>query len=139
MGASNRLIRWARPCLIGYWILALIATHAPDNSAPSPGIPHLDKVFHLVGYLVLSFFCSLAFGAWNARGDGSAHQADGATRRNPLQRRWLLVGIVIAYGLVDEATQPWFGRDFDWWDWLADIVGTLIGAGLAWAFASRAK
>ncbi|HEX7377272.1 MAG TPA: VanZ family protein, partial [Pirellulales bacterium] len=34
---------------------------------------------------------------------------------------------VTAFGLLDEATQPFTGRDFDWFDWLADSVGALGG------------
>jgi VanZ family protein len=33
----------------------------------------------------------------------------------------------MAFGLLDEATQPLTGRDFDWFDWLADILGAVTG------------
>jgi hypothetical protein len=34
-------------------------------------------------------------------------------------------------GLLDELTQPLFGRDMEWYDWLADSAGGLCGAVLA--------
>ncbi len=37
---------------------------------------------------------------------------------------------VTAFGLFDEATQPLTGRDFDWFDWLADSVGAFAGIAL---------
>jgi VanZ family protein len=42
-----------------------------------------------------------------------------------------VLAAVIAYGLLDEFTQPWTGRDFDWFDWAADIGGATCGAAIS--------
>ena len=39
---------------------------------------------------------------------------------------WLGLGLA-SYALLDEATQPLTGRNFDWFDWTADMVGILGG------------
>lgn len=54
----------------------------------------------------------------------------------------LLIAVVMlasGAGFIDEATQPIFGRDFEWYDWFADTVGAMVGAalslGLLWYLA----
>jgi VanZ family protein len=44
---------------------------------------------------------------------------------------------VITYGLLDEFTQPLTGRDFDWFDWAADIGGAAVGAALSMLWRLR--
>lgn len=75
---------------------------------------HADKVVHLGLYGVLTFVVLVG---WEL------------TIRTALQAKhyfavWL-VGTV--YGMVDEATQIPVGRTGDMHDWLADVVGIILG------------
>ncbi len=96
-----------------YWLCLLLLTHWP-NLSPIRGEPqHLDKLVHFTLYCVLS---GLAAAAFTSPGSPTA--------------KWRMLAVLlvaIAFGLVDETTQPFTGRDFDWWDWLADILGATTG------------
>ena len=78
-----------------------------------------DKWFHLAAFLI---FGLLAF--WSAA----------AQRRTTFgDRRWMTGGWAIVLGLLiwgwpDEATQPLFGRHFDWNDYLANAAGIFLAA-----------
>lgn len=107
---TRRAVRW----LIGYWLLLVILTHWPS---PWPNVhepKYFDKVVHF------SFYCVLASLALNALALRT-ETAPGAMRCAVV-----LAGLV-AFGLLDEATQPLTHRDFDWFDWLADSLGALTG------------
>jgi VanZ family protein len=43
----------------------------------------------------------------------------------------IVFAVVVTFGGLDELTQPPFGRTADWFDWYADVCGTLIGLALA--------
>lgn len=80
--------------------------------------PHWDKVVHFGLYATLAILTLRAL----------------APRHGPAATRWAAfarcAGVLLcvtAFGLLDEATQPFTGRDFDWFDWLADGVGALGG------------
>lgn len=99
--------------LAGYWLFLVVLTHWP-NPWPIRGEPqHLDKLVHFSLYCVLA---GLAAGAVVKRGSPSS-----------ARRTLAVLMLAIAFGLVDEATQPYTGRDFDWWDWLADSLGAATG------------
>ena len=40
-----------------------------------------------------------------------------------------IVALLASYGAFDEVTQPIVGRDCDFWDWVADMAGILVGIG----------
>lgn len=117
--------RWARIALTVYWPLMWIATHWPYAWSSEPGLPHGDKLLHLSAYAALGTL--LAFG-WARSGASARGNAISVWRRG-----LLLVALVSAVGLLDEITQPWFGRRFDWFDWLADVSGAAGGVGLVFA------
>lgn len=79
-----------------------------------PDIPqpfdYFDKVEHCVAYLLLA--------AWFA--------AIYARRR---QRLVILISLIVMGGLI-EILQHYTGRDAEWFDWFADIIGALLG--LSW-------
>lgn len=76
---------------------------------PSP-FPQFDKFEHFIAYLGLA--------AWF-----------GAIYVQRRQRIIILVLLILMGGAI-EILQGYTGRDPEWLDWLADIVGTL--SGLAW-------
>ena len=106
--------RRARRWLLGFWLLLVALTHFP-NPYPERGEPqHFDKVVHFTLYGVLA---ALAIRTLTLR----------AERGSAIVRCLGVLAAVIAFGLFDEATQPLTGRDFDWYDWLADSLGALAG------------
>jgi VanZ family protein len=97
------------------WLLALLwagaftLTHIPAERLR--GLHAGDKTLHSVGSggLALVFWALLA------------------AQRRPPRRRILTVLFVLAlYGVFDEVTQPWFGRQASHVDWLFDCLGTII-------------
>jgi hypothetical protein len=112
MTAAKTFSPLARRIMLGFcilaWIGAFIGTHVPVESLPGE-LPGSDLLLHLIGYALLAgiFWKTLRI-----------HGCDSP------RRRILIVLITLAfYGLFDEISQPWFGRDFAWADWGADLLG----------------
>lgn len=104
--------RWATRWLIGYWLLLVLLTHWP-NPWPHVSEPkYLDKVVHFFIYGVLA---GLGLNALLRRDETAS----------VVVRSIGVLAAVTAFGLLDETTQPLTGRDFDWFDWLADSLGAL--------------
>ncbi len=102
----------------------LSAQSHPEDQLPSFLLKNVsDKVLHAVEYGILSLLCYRGF-RW-AAGPAVARQA-------------LVLAIVTAsvYGLTDEVHQLFVPfREAGWQDWLADIIGAVIGA-MGWRFIS---
>lgn len=100
--------------LLGYWLALFVATHNPLHDViPIAGA---DKLIHALAYAGLAYLLAAVaslFGRFSWRG-------------------YLLVLLLIAgYGVVDEAVQTLIpGRTADALDWLADMVGCLLGLSL---------
>ncbi len=94
-----------------YWGLIFLLTHIPNP--PKAHIPGLDKLQHAGAYGVLGLLLSAL--VW----------------RLTLSMRktfFIVMGMVAAYGAVDELTQMLVpNRSADIKDWIADIVGGLLG------------
>jgi len=109
--------------LAGYALVLLTATHLPPTtSLLIPEEHNLDKLFHFSAYAVLAAFLAAA---WQL--------ASGVL--SPRHLRWLWMAVAILGGL-DEITQIPVGRDCDFWDWTADILGAATGL-LAFAWLRR--
>ena len=121
---GRRLLRW---CLAAYWLLLVLGTHWPSELLPGAGrdMPG-DKRLHLMAYAGLA---GLLAAVLTSRLDGS--RPAGRGMRQTVIWSIAAVAIAVAFGLVDEATQPWTGRDFEWADWHADIAGAIVGAAVA--------
>lgn len=98
---------------------AFTATHTPPSKEPLPFSPS-DTLLHFVGF----FGLAVTF-TWQGTGF-----------RKPLgvaagAGRYLFLMI---YAFVDETTQPFFQRSFEWGDLGADALGALagLGAGMLW-------
>ncbi|HTU23775.1 MAG TPA: VanZ family protein, partial [Pirellulales bacterium] len=104
--------RWAWAAAIAWWLAMFGGTHSP--APPHPPFGYADKWMHFSAYFGLAALLSLAL-----------------EMRRPLSRGlfWGLVALLAFYGAFDEITQPIVGRDCDFWDWVADVVGILSGAG----------
>ena len=89
-----------------------------------------DKWFHLAAFLVLGL---LAF--WTTSAQRKATAAD----RRWMTGGWMTVLGLLLYGWLDEATQPFFGRHFDWNDYLANAAGIFLAALLAAVLYSRRR
>jgi VanZ family protein len=106
---------------IGFWVygvILLMATHAPAKDvqflarAAENGLLDPDKLLHLAAYAVLGLLAGLAYG-------GRWHNTSTAAL-------WLLV-LLATWGILDEVTQPLFGRLADASDWIYDLIGSGIG------------
>lgn len=111
--AARRFLLWAPPLGYMYFIFFL-----SSESDPLPSLTRVvwDKALHGTGYAAL--------GALIARG----FAGEGLSWR----RAWLLAAIASsAYGVSDEYHQSFVaGRDADVLDWVADTIGSSVGAGV---------
>lgn len=88
-----------------YWGMCFALTHLPVPDVPTPSVPHLDKAIHFGMYLGLSILLNRNFPTLGVRA----------------------LVILVGYAALDELTQPYFHRDADWLDGLADTLGILLG------------
>lgn len=107
---SKRAGRW----LCGFLIVLLLLTHVPRPYSHRGEPEHWDKLVHFGLYATLGF---LALRALTLRARPSTAWA----------RCAVVLVCVMPFGLLDETTQPLTGRDFEWFDWLADGTGALCG------------
>ncbi|MDR2068736.1 MAG: VanZ family protein [Spirochaetaceae bacterium] len=100
--------------------MAVIWGLSSQSILPQPkGILGLDKVQHIIAYLVLAGTVSL----WFFRGQGTSYR---------WRTLFLIFFITLAYGAIDELHQYFVpGRDCNVWDWLADSLGAMMGTALA--------
>ena len=93
-----------------YSIILIFATHLPNINT---GIrtPGLDKVLHFLAYgcqgaLAMSVFCIAG--------------------RASLKNIVVLIVVLACFGALDEITQPAFGRQAEFLDWVADCTGIVL-------------
>lgn len=116
-------IAWRRAslaALIIYWLTLAVATHVPK--APEIPLEQGDKLAHVVAYGVLTLLAAICWSAWRS----SLRKLDFLA----------LIAVLAFYAALDEITQTPFGRQADFNDWLADMVGVACGIG-AYAVVSR--
>jgi VanZ family protein len=105
-----------------YWFAMFLATHIEMphvESAPQ----NTDKLVHLVMYAGFAFLLSLWLSA-----------------RKPVTGKTLLLvlGAAISYGVLDELLQiPTQTRSAEVWDFVMDLLGTLLGLLTFWLFHRR--
>lgn len=120
---SSDLRRRRRWCAlaIGYWLAMAAALHVPlpDEEHGGPKLPeNTDKTAHYALYGLLSWvLCRTA-----------DEFASAPSRRTAVPYVYGPVFVAcLAYGVVDELTQPWTGRRCELADWYADVGGTALG------------
>lgn len=108
---SPRVVWWIKRVLVVtlvlYVCLLVWSTH---TSLDEGTLRAYDKLLHLMAYAVLGFVAHLTFLSWK-------------TLREALGT----IALVWCFGAIDELTQPYFGRQADIFDWLADAMGGVIG------------
>lgn len=108
--------------LAAYWLAMFVATHIPIPKGVIPAGGG-DKVLHLSGYALLGV---LVLGVRAIRG--------------PF-RWWSVISralILTLYAATDEFTQSFVGRQADFADWVADVIGAVSGL-LAVVFIVRLR
>ncbi len=113
-------------------IIILILTGLPGSCFPhAKPLVGLDKVAHLCMYAGFAFAC-----LWGYRKQFVDNGID-------YQKKALLIAIVIsiAYGGLTELMQEFLvpSRTGDWFDFLADSIGTLVGAAIFHLFFRKKK
>ena len=101
--------------LAAYWVALFASTHLPDTAVSGPVFDY-DKLAHAGAYGILT---TLILVSWRRAGGAPG-----------LGGRLLVASIVLAYGVVDELTQPFVGRQCELADWLADALGAGLAVGL---------
>lgn len=91
----------------------------PADQMPKIELPNIDKLFHLVEYLILGFLLARAF-------------IHSLTNPNYIYIFVAAVGIALLYGASDEFHQSFVsGRYCDIMDMILDLMGAAMGAGLS--------
>lgn len=90
-------------------VLAVIIAVLTLAPMPSGGPAGSDKLYHVLAFACLAFPLPLV---------------------RPRLALWVILG-VIAYGGVIEVIQPFFGRQAEWADLIADGIGAILGASIA--------
>lgn len=109
---------------IAYSVFLVVATHLPKLHTLVRG-PGVDKWLHLLAYACQTV---LAMGILYFT--------------NRLRPQFVLVLVIslAAFGAADEITQPMFHRQAEFFDWLADCAGIVLGVCAVYLFVrSRNK
>ena len=100
-----------------YWLTIFVLSHIPRDYVPS-GWTVSGKLHHLVAYFVLTLLVFI-----------NAELIGRASLRS--KKTWLMIGVVIAYGALDEFLQVFIpGRHGSHLDWAVDVVACLLCVGL---------
>lgn len=93
----------------GFLGLVILATLTPLDGIPpiDIGFDFIDKIIHLIIFLVLTILSYFAYPNFN---------------------RWINLAWLVLFGLIIEILQHALptGRSFDWYDWIFDILGVII-------------
>ncbi len=113
--------------LIVYLAGTFFLTHVSVSSSlmeyrncPTAVAP-VDKIFHFGSYMVLSFMTLFAFTPQPSKTSKSL------TRHASARRLMLLCFFLVAWGVFDECTQPYFNRTFEVLDLIANCFGIAVG------------
>ena len=108
--------RRTRAALFFYAMALFMATHWP-HPPPLVDVPGIDKLEHLIAYTGLGLLLARHFFfRWH----------------HPPHVLALSVSVVGVFAAMDELLQIPVGRQCDWRDWLADLLGAVFG----WAIVS---
>lgn len=125
-------IRYYWPAIV-WTAIILLLTLMPASDVPNTflsKIPHFDKVVHagiFALFVILWFACVRKYFIIR-------YPEDGGKRFHPVNVLAIIILIAILLGLLIEVTQKeWksIHRDFEWFDWVADIIGAFFGGAIA--------
>jgi len=97
---------------LAFAVIIAVLTLAP---IPVGGPAGSDKVYHVLAFACLAFPLPVV---------------------RPRLTLWVVVS-VIAYGGAIEVIQPYFGRQAEWADFVADAIGAVVGAAAGYALSDR--
>jgi VanZ family protein len=103
---------WWGWLLAAYWIALFTATHLPPSVPIVPGTEG-DKLAHLIAYAILALLIACY---WQA-------SAGWLGREHFL---WIVL-VCAAFGAIDELLQIPVGRYASALDWIADVLGAVVG------------
>lgn len=117
---AGRFRRAAGIVLICYWLLMFSLTHWPHMNLGN--VPqNTDKVLHFTGYAGFGFLIAVWVSTKRVFGPRDFAAA---------------FAVIFVYAILDELTQPLFGRDCEFLDAVADWIGGL--GGMAFFLSLRA-
>ncbi len=93
-----------------YWPVMFISTHLPANKIPRIEVVGKDKTLHFVACFVLTMLFWLVF-----------YRDRRPSFRN--KNLYLVIILVSCYGILDELTQKFVGRNCSFFDWIFDVSG----------------
>lgn len=116
---------------IAWTVVMLVLTLLPAPDLPHTffsSVPYFDKMVHagIFGLFVILWYAA-------AHKSGNRQGAGGKTH-HPMTRLARVILAAILLGLLIEVVQKeWTAihRDFEWFDWLADILGAFFGGAIA--------
>lgn len=116
----SRRLKYVLGTLAVYWPLIFVLTHIPvPQIARDSGMS--DKTMHGMSYFILTFLVWCALSPFQrARWDGV--------------KPYLVAGVILAYGLFDEFSQTFFGRQFEWSDLASNGFGVMVAMGIVTVF-----
>ena len=115
-GRRRRLARSLAAATAAYTLVLVFATHYPRPEELLGPNPPSDKTLHFVAYGLLGLFVAAtlaAAGRWS------------------WARAGLLLVVLAVFAVLDEVTQPLFGRHAEPVDWIYDLIGIAAGIALA--------
>ena len=115
---ADRWLSHRRVLLAVIWISLVILTHIPVPQTVQ-GLGVSDKLIHLIGYFPLG----LLLPACRVPGCGTG---------------WRCLVVIAIYGILDELFQIPVGRTASFLDWVADVLGILLGLS-AWRMLARTR
>lgn len=123
---ANRNVLFPTCALLLYLLALVISTHVPPTGLRpfhfALQFKVSDKLAHATAYAGLTL---LAMAVWRVRRP---------ERISLKQKGFGLLGVcllIACWGLMDEFTQPYFGRQFDWFDWMANLTGMSLAVTLS--------
>lgn len=116
----RRLAAWSAGI---YWLVLLLIMHVPlkrEQKYLDATFADADKLTHVGAYGLFAVLLCWSF--------------DERRQLYPKSRpRTRIVGLLVVfaflavYGIIDERTQPWTGRDCNLPDYIADVIGATLG------------
>jgi len=112
---TSTVARWTCAVVnVAYVVVLVYATHHPRPDELLPGVSSLsDKLLHVA-----------AFGILGSLTTATLLAAVGMPRPAVIAGLFVVLALFAA---LDEATQPWFGRDGELLDWVFDCLGLAAG------------
>lgn len=115
-----------------YWLVLLLIMHVPlerEQEYVEASTINADKLTHFGCYALFAALLCWAF-------DERRQLFPEAWPRSRLVGLLGVIALLAAYGIIDEQTQPWTGRDCNLRDYIADMIGAVSGT-IAYVLAIR--